>query len=197
MPRSSQAEAARTRAAVVDRTVELGSAEGLEAISVGRLATELGLSKSGVIGPFGSKEELQLAALRAALDRFTEEVWAPAAGRSPGLERLRAMVDAWFSYLEREVFPGGCFLTAASLEFDDRPGPMRDAIAKSWTRWLALLEQEARTAQQRGELGSDTDPAQLAFQLNAYVMAGNWGKQLYGGPAPLQAGRAAAHQLLG
>lgn len=196
MPRSSRAEAARTRSAVVTRAVDLGSAAGLEAVSIGRLADELGLSKSGVIGPFGSKEELQLAAVQAASERFRAEVWDPVADLPQGLPRLAAIVEAWFSYLERDVFPGGCFLTAASLEFDDRPGAVRDAIAAAFTYWLAVLEREAATAQERGELSGEPGPRQLAFQLNAYVMAGNWAKQLYGGSAQLAAARAAAQQLL-
>jgi len=196
MPRSSKAEAARTRSAVVSRAVDLASAAGLEAVSIGRLADELGLSRSGVIGPFGSKEELQLAAVQAASERFRAEVWDPVADRPPGLPRLVAIVDAWFSYLERDVFPGGCFLTAASLEFDDRPGAVRDAIASAWAHWLAVIEREAATAHQRGELSGDPWARQLAFQLHAYVMAGNWAKQLFGGSAHLAAGRAAAQQLL-
>jgi len=180
----------------VARAVDLGSAAGLEAVSIGRLADELGLSKSGVIGPFGSKEELHLAAVQAASERFRAEVWDPVADQPPGLPRLVAIVDAWFSYLERDVFPGGCFLSAASLEFDDRPGAVRDAIAAAWTYWLAVLEREAATAQERGELSGEPGPCQLAFQLNAYVMAGNWTKQLFGGSAPLAGARAAAQQLL-
>lgn len=178
------------------RAVELGSAIGLEAVSIGRLADELGLSKSGVIGPFGSKEALHLAAVQAASERFRAEVWDPVADLPQGLPRLVAIVDAWFSYLERDVFPGGCFLSAASLEFDDRPGAVRDAIAATWTHWLAVLEREAATAQERGELGGEPSARQLAFQLNAYVMAGNWAKQLFGGSTSLAGARAAAQQLL-
>jgi AcrR family transcriptional regulator len=170
--------------------------EGLEALSIGRLADELGLSKSGVYGHFGSKQNLQLSAVEAAIARFREEVWQPAALHSPGLARLRALMDAWLSYLERSVFPGGCFLTAASLEFDDRPGAVRDAVASSWSAWLGLIEQEVTTAQAQGEVDPDLDPAQVTFELNAYVMGGNWAKQLFGDPDALTASRTAIDGLI-
>jgi hypothetical protein len=107
------------------------------------------------------------------------------------------VIDAWLSYLERSVFPGGCFLTAASLEFDDRPGPVRDVVAGAWRYWLQLIEQEVKTAQAQGELDPDLDPEQFAFQLHAYVMAGNWAKQLFGDPAALTSSRVAIDRLLG
>jgi AcrR family transcriptional regulator len=196
MPRRSQAEAARTKDAILGRATALGSLEGLEALSIGRLADELGLSKSGVYGHFGSKENLQLLAVEAAIASFRQEVWEPVAAERPGLSRLRAVMDAWLSYLQRSVFPGGCFLTAASLEFDDRPGAVRDVVADAWRRWLRLIEQEVATAQAQGELDRDLDPGQVAFQLNAYVMGGNWAKQLFGDPDPLAASRAAIDLLL-
>ena len=105
-------------------------------------------------------------------------------------------MDAWVSYLERSVFPGGCFLTAASLEFDDRPGEVHEAIAGAWSRWLRLIEMEVTTAQAQGELDPDLDPGQFAFQLNAYVMGGNWAKQLFGDPAGLTTSRVAIDRLL-
>ena len=105
-------------------------------------------------------------------------------------------MDAWLSYLERDVFAGGCFLTAASLEFDGRPGPVRDAVAGPWAGWMRLIEQEIRTAQDHGDLDAGLDPAQVAFQLHAYVMAGNWAKQLFGDPDALGSSRAAIDALL-
>jgi hypothetical protein len=99
-------------------------------------------------------------------------------------------------YLERSVFPGGCFLTAASLEFDDRPGAARDAVAGAWRLWLRLIEQEVATAQGQAELNRDLDPEQVAFQLHAYVMAGNWAKQLFEDPAALTPSRLAIERLL-
>ncbi len=161
------------------------------------MAAEAGLSKSGVIGHFGSKEQLQLATVEAAIRRFRDEVWAPVSEQPGGLARLRALMASWLSYLEREVFPGGCFLTAAAIEFDDRPGPVRDAVAAAWRVWLDVIEREVATAQTRGQLAAlDASPRQLAFELHAYVTAGNSAKQLFRDPAALEASRVAIDRLL-
>src|SRR3954447_1785713 len=112
MARRSAAEAAQTRTAILDRSVALASLEGLEGLTIGRLAADLDMSKSGVLGHFGAKEELQLAVVDTAADIFAREVAAQAQDAKPGLPRLRAMCAAWVSYLERRVFPGGCFFTA-------------------------------------------------------------------------------------
>jgi AcrR family transcriptional regulator len=186
-----------TRASVLQTACALGSIEGLHALSIGRLASESGLSKSGVAGHFASKEQMQLAAVQAAVSRFREEVWEPVSGSDPGLTRLRLMMESWLSYLERDVFPGGCFLTSVSLEFDDRPGMVRDAISAAWQGWLELIEREAATAQRRGELGSDLSSQQIAFQLHAYVSQGNWAKQLLRRSNALESSRSAITRLLG
>ncbi len=197
MARHSREAAAATRTAILERTVDLGSLQGLEAVSVGRLAGELGMSKSGVIGQFGTKEELQLEAIAAAANRFREAVWDPVSSEPEGLPRLRALADAWLAYLERRVFPGGCFLTAASLEFDDRPGPVRDAVAEYFDAWLRVLAREAEQAQAAGDLGTNRTPAQLAFELNALVMGANWAYQLYRDERAFDRARPAIARLLG
>ena len=182
---------------LVARAVDIGSAEGLETLSIGRLAGEAGMSKSGVAGQFGSKRGLQLAAIEAANQRFREEVWDPVASEPAGLPRLRALMESWISYLEREVFPGGCFLTAAAIEYDDRPGPVREAIAKAWRLWLDVLEREVAAAQRAGDLDDGPDPAQLAFELHSAVLGGNFARQLLGGADPLAPSRAAVASMLG
>ncbi|CAN5542194.1 TetR family transcriptional regulator [soil metagenome] len=197
MPRSSKQAAAKTRGAVLDRAVDIGSAEGLETLSIGRLAGELRMSKIGVVGQFGSKLELQLAAIEAANRRFRAEVWDPVAAEPEGLPRLRAVMGSWISYLEREVFPGGCFLTAAAIEFDDRPGPVRDAIGNAWGLWMRVLEREVAVAQRAGDLGEYPGPAQLAFELHSAVLGGNFARQLFGGEDALSPSRAAVARLLG
>ncbi len=149
------------------------------------------------MGHFASKEQLQLAAVEWGIARFLEEVWAPVASHEPGLARLRSIMEAWLSYLERDVFPGGCFLTAVSLEFDDRPGVVRTAIADAWRRWLELLEREAAAAQSRGELAGDLSPRQVAFQLHAYIGEANWARQLLRRPDAAHASRTAIANLLG
>jgi AcrR family transcriptional regulator len=171
MPRRSAAAALETRHSIVDRAVDVASLEGLEGLTIGRLAGELEMSKAGVIGHFGSKEALQLAALDRAADIFRREVWEPAADLDPGADRLGAIADGWVSYLERDVFPGGCFLTAASTEWDGRSGPVRDAVKKTLDLWWRVLAAEAAAA------GLD-DPEQFAFEINGIAMGLNQALQL-------------------
>lgn len=191
MARRSVAEAQQTRASIVERSVALASIEGLEGLTIGRLAGDLQMSKAGVLGHFGTKEELQLAAVAEAVEVFTREVWGPAAEVAPGRARLLAIADAWLSYLERDVFPGGCFVTATAIEFDDRPGRVRDAIAAAQGRWMAVLEAEARRALAQGELPRGTDPAAVAFHLNALAVGTNQARRLlHDNRAPDHAWRA-------
>src|SRR3954470_20880844 len=118
----------RTRAAILDRAVNLASTPGLEGLTIGRLAAELEMSKSGLFGHFGSKEELQLATIEEASTRFVSEVIQPTLAEPEGVPRLRALGERCLDYLKRGVFAGGCFFAAASIEFDDRPGPVGDRV---------------------------------------------------------------------
>lgn len=197
MPRRSAADAARTRQAIVDRAVVVASEDGLEGLTIGRLATDLGLSKGGVLNHFVSKEELQLATVDAAVTIFRREVWDGAADAAPGRARLLAVADHWLSYLSRDVFPGGCLLTAASSEFDDRPGRVRDAIADAHGRWMALLSGEARAAVRTGDLPRRTDPDDVAFGLNAIAMGVNQARHLTRDPHAVERGWRAMRTLLG
>ncbi len=197
MARRSAADTARTRAAIVDRAVDLASVEGLEGLTIGRLATDVKMSKAGVLGHFGTKEELQLATLEAALGVYAREVWEPASDAAPGRARLLAIADAWLDYLIRDVFPGGCFVTAASCEFDDRPGAVRDRLTTAYRGWLDLLAGEARTAVRAGELPRGTDPQDVAFSLNAIAMGVNQARHLFGDEAAAERGWRAMRTLLG
>jgi AcrR family transcriptional regulator len=196
MPRRSAAAVAETRAAVTKAAVDHASVEGLEGLTIGALAQAAEMRKSSVFSLYGSKQELQRAALEAAIDRFKQEVWEPVAERPPGLERLLALCDSWLSYHEREVMPGGCFLTTATIEYDARPGPMRDAIARTMTQWLGVLEREAAMAVDRGELPADTDPGDIAFQLNALAAAASYGFQLWRDPAVFDRARRSMRRVL-
>jgi AcrR family transcriptional regulator len=178
MPRRSTAAVAATRAAVTGAAVDRASVEGLGGLTIGRLAGQVDMQKSSVYSLFGSKQDLQMAALNAAVDQFTEEVWRPVADEQPGLARLLALCDSWLHYHEREVLPGGCFMTTATVEFDARPGPLRDAVAAVVERWLGVLEQEVSAAIDAGELPAATEPADVAFQLNALAAAASYGFQL-------------------
>ncbi len=155
-----------TRDAILVRAVDLASTEGLEGLTIGRLAGELGMSKSGLFAHFGSKQELQLATVDAATRRFVAEVIEPAQDAPEGAARLRRYCEGYVAHLERGSFPGGCFWAAAAAEFDDRPGPVRDAIRGGVEAWLAELAQQARVADL-------PDPDQVAFELWATGLAAN------------------------
>lgn len=157
--------------------MDLASVEGLEGLSIGRLARHLGMSKSGVIGHFESKEDLQLETIRSAISVFDAAV-ADAPGEEPGLARLEGRLARWIEHVASGRFPGGCFFWAASAEFDGRPGPVRDAIARATAHWLDGLGAEIRLAQRLGEIGLDEEPEQLAFELHALVQEANWARQL-------------------
>ena len=183
MPRRAPADVERTRADVASTARDRASIEGLEGLTIGKLAAAAGMRKSTVFSLFGSKQELQQAALQAAIDQFTREVWKPAAGEAPGLPRLLALCESWLGYHEREVLPGGCFLTTATIEFDARPGPLRDAVAETMSRWMTRLETETAIAIESGDLPSSTDPADVAFELNALAAAASYGFHLTRDPA--------------
>jgi AcrR family transcriptional regulator len=197
MPRRPPAAVAKTRAAVTDAAVDRASIEGLQGLTIGHLADEMAMRKSSVFSLFGSKQELQLAALDAAVELFSHEVWDPVADETAGIARLLALCDSWLSYHEREVMPGGCFLTTATVEFDARPGPLRDKVAGVMKRWLAVLEREAGLAIEEGELPADTEPADVAFQLNALAAAASYGFQLWRDPEVFTRARRSMRQALG
>jgi AcrR family transcriptional regulator len=162
----------QTRKVILCRAADIASAEGLEGLSIGRLATELRISKSGVFTHFGSKEELQLATVRKAVEVFREHVVEPALAVPEGLGRVRALLDAWQRYQREPVFPGGCFFHSTMAEFDARPGRVRDAIASSQRDWRAFLERCLREARNLGEIDASTDVPQLAFELEAVCRTG-------------------------
>jgi AcrR family transcriptional regulator len=195
-PGRRTARGRQTRQEILKIAVDLASAEGLEGLTIGRLAKELRMSKSGLIAHFGSKEELQLAAVDAARDVFVAEIVQPARAAEPGLARLRAMLEAWLGYVERSVFRGGCFFAAASAEFDDRPGPVRDQLAALTGTWVRALQDEVREAQSRAQLDPALDAAQLVFELHAFVQEANWAYRLLHDPHAFARARAAIGRAL-
>lgn len=197
MPRRSAADVADSRASAVEAAVALASVEGLEGITIGRLAGELSMSKSGLIGRFGDKEAMQRAVLAAAVERFTDAVWGPASRSAPGLPRLAAIIDAWIGHLRDGVFPGGCFVTTASVEYDARPGPLHDDVAAAVRRWLDVLEAEAGRAREAGDLPADREPADVAFELHSLASGGSVAGRLIGDAAALDRIRAAMRRAIG
>src|SRR4051812_12171940 len=197
MPRRSADDVAASRTSAVEAAVDLASVQGLEGITIGRLADDLSMSKSGLIGRFGDKEAMQRAVLAAAIERFTEAVWLPASRVEPGLPRLEAIVDAWIDHLRGGVFPGGCFVTTASVEYDARPGALHDDVEAAVKRWLGVLEAEARQARAAGDLPPDRDPADVAFELHSLASGGSVAGRLLGDPAALDRIRAAMRRAIG
>lgn len=185
----------RTRKAILDHSIQIASTEGLEGLSIGRLAEELGVSKSGLFAHFGSKVDLQVATVQAAREVFLDEVVA-AAHVGGGVQEIFSLTDAWLAYMEREVFKGGCFFSAASLEFDGRPGPVRDEVASMVSEWLMALEAAIQDAQEAGHVSADIDPRQLAFELHSLGMGANWAFQLYQDPDAFDRARSAIRQRL-
>jgi len=177
-PDGRRARGDSTRRAILGRAMQLASAEGLEDLSIARLAGDLGMSKSGLFAHFGSKEQLQLSTVRAARRVFSDEAVTPALAAKKGIERLDALIAAWHEYISSDTFAGGCLLMEAAAEFDNRPGPVRDLIAETMGMWMGLLVEQAERAVERGELAAGTDPAQLAWELHAFGLALNWDRQL-------------------
>jgi AcrR family transcriptional regulator len=167
----------RTRDAILLKAVGLASVGGLEGLTIGKLSTALRISKSGLFAHFGSKEELQIAVVETARDIFVDEVIRPTMGLH-GRKKLEGLCQQWLSYAERTVFPGGCFFSAASMEFDDRPGKVRDFLVELMNQWLSNLEKAVREAQESGEIDPSVDARQIAFEIHSLEMGANWSSRL-------------------
>jgi AcrR family transcriptional regulator len=161
----------QTRRAVLRRAVDIASVDGLEGLSIGRLAGELEISKSGLFAHFGSKEELQLATIRAARRIYADAVVEPALAVEPGLGRLWTLSESWLDYSQRRVFPGGCFFAKASHEYGARRGSVHDFLAAVNREWIDLIERTISEAVELGQLTADAP--QLAFELNAFYDSAN------------------------
>lgn len=183
-------KASRTRSAILQHAADRASTDGLEGLTIGGLAGELDMSKSGLFAHFGSKEGLQLAVVEHAAQRFAEEVVAPAQSAPEGAERLRLYCERYLHYLEHGVFAGGCFWAAAGCEFDDRPGPVRDAIAAGVRAWLGELERQAR-------LAGLARPDEIAFQIFSLGLGANARARLLGDDRAFAEMRDVISQVLG
>jgi AcrR family transcriptional regulator len=172
------AKGLRTREAILARAVDMASAQGLEGLTVGSLAEQLGMSKSGLFAHFGSKEELQLATIELARQVFIEKVTLPAIARPKGMPRLWSLIDHWLVLVEKRVFAGGCFFTAASFEFDGRLGVVRDRIAAIMHEWIGAITRAVEGAQKAGHLDPKLDATHLAFEFHAIAMGAHWAHQL-------------------
>ena len=160
----------QTRAAIVDAALGLASQSGIEGLSIGALAELTGMSKSGVFAHFGSREELQISVVREYHARFEEEIFLPALDEPRGLPRLQAMFDRWLDRVSIEVH-SGCIYISGAVEFDDRPGPVRDALVAMVQTWRAALGRAIGAAVSEGHLRDDTDVAQLLFEIHGLILA--------------------------
>jgi AcrR family transcriptional regulator len=186
----------RTRQAILSHASRLASAEGLDAVSLQRLASDLGISKSGLFAHFGSKEELQLATVEEAAHVFTDEVLRPGLKAPTGLGRVWAMCNAYLSYLKRSVFPGGCFFEAAISEFDSKPGPVRDAIVEKRGYWVASLARAIREAQAAGGVQRSVDAEQVAWELSCLLVGANGSFVIDGAGVGIERARRAIRDRL-
>ncbi len=160
----------QTKAAILDAALALASHMGLEGLSIGALAEVMHMSKSGVFAHFGSREELQISVVREYHARFEEEVFFPAITETRGLPRLRALFERWVRRVSVEL-DSGCIYISGAVEFDDRPGPVRDALATMVQTWHNALERAIRLAIDEGQLRAETDPMQMLFELHGLILA--------------------------
>ena len=194
--RRTRADGERSYRTILDTAARLATTEGLEGLSIGRLAGEIGMSKSGLYAHFDSKQQLQLATVGAAEDVFTAEVVTPALEVPEGFGRLKLLCAGYLSYVKRGVFPGGCFFASTAAEWDTRQGPIRDSVRTVLAGWTHLLEANLREAQQQGDLASDADTGQLTFEINALLHEANGHYLLFRDAAVLERARRAIDDRL-
>jgi AcrR family transcriptional regulator len=195
--RRPRADGERTRGAILHAAASLATIDGLEGLSIGNLAAATGISKSGLYAHFGSKQELQLATVDEAGRILDEQVVQPALAAPPGLAQLVAVCEAFFDYLERRTFPGGCFFAAAALEMGTRPGPVKERLAAIQSGFTALLGSFAATALEQHELPAREDPDRLAFELHSILLGADTKFVLNDDPAVLDLARQVVRLRLG
>ena len=160
----------QTKSAIVDAALGLATQIGLEGLSIGVLAEVMRMSKSGVFAHFGSREELQISVIREYYTRFEEEVFYPALEKPKGMPRLKALFQNWMNRTSVEI-DSGCLFISGAVEFDDRPGPVRDALAGSVKTWLAAMDRAVVQAKESGHLAQDVDEHQMAFEIHGLILA--------------------------
>lgn len=168
----------RTREAILASAVDIASVDGLEGLTVGSLARQLRMSKSGLFAHFGSKEELQLATIEVARQIFIEKVTRPAIAAPKGMPRLWGLVNQWLLLVEKRIFSGGCFFSAASFEFDGRRGVVHDRVAAIMREWMDVLTRAVEQAQKAGHISEKVNATRLAFEIQGIAMGAHWAFQL-------------------
>lgn len=189
-PDGRRARGDRTRRTAARAAAAIATTHGLDSITVGSLAQATGLSKSGILTVFGTREAIQIAAVAEARQIYIDTVITPAWDRQPGQPRLRALLDCWVAYQRAHVFPGGCFIVASTAEYGRRAGPVADAVRALKREWLDLLESELTAA-------GATDPPRDAFCIDAYLCAANTRRELFGADAELDRAHTLALDIIG
>jgi AcrR family transcriptional regulator len=194
--RKRRSDGERSRSAILDEAARLATVEGIDGLSIGRLAAAVGMSKSGLFAHFGSKEELQLATVETASSVFAAEVLEPAANAPNGFDRLRRLYEGYLRYVEVETFPGGCFFASVLAEVNMQPGPVRDRLVSFLNGWLGQLETAVRDAQAEGAIAAAEDAAQLAFEIEAALLLANAQFVVARTPEPIERARRAIDRRL-
>ena len=194
--RKRRSDGARSHDAILDEAARLATVEGIDGLSLARLAEAVGMSKSGLFAHFKSKEELQLATVEAASSVFAQQVTEPASQAPSGVERLRRLVDGYLAYLEVETYPGGCFFASTLAEMDTQPGPVRDRLVAFLGDWLGRLETAVHDAQAEGAIDPAEDAAQLTFEIEAALFMANAQYIVTRTPEPIERARRAINRRL-
>jgi AcrR family transcriptional regulator len=185
----------QTRAAILDAALGLASHMGLEGLSIGALADAMQMSKSGVFAHFGSREELQISVIREYHARFESEVFYPAMAEPRGLPRLRALFERWIRRVSVEL-DSGCIYISGAVEFDDRPGPVRDALVAMVRDWHGALERAIRIAVDEGDLRADADANQMLFEVHGLILALHHDARFLRNPGVLDRARAGFERVV-
>ena len=194
--RRRRSDGERSRAAILRQAAQLATVEGLEGLTISRLADAVGMSKSGLFAHFGSKEELQLATVELAKSIFSEEVLDPAAVAPTPLERIRLLAESFLQHVERRTYPGGCFFASAAVELGRQQGPVREAVLAVENDYFERIRTAAREAQADGDITQSEDTDQLAFELVAYLIAANMQFGVTQNPAHIERARRAIERRL-
>jgi AcrR family transcriptional regulator len=195
-PRKRRVDGEQSRNAILHEAAQLATVEGIGGLSLGRLATAVGMSKSGLFAHFGSKQELQLATIETASELYSELVVDPALEEPTGIERLRALAERFLVHVEQDVYPGGCFFASVAAEIDTHPGPVRDLAMQVVSEWFGALIRAAQDARAEGSIDASEDPEQLAFEIDSFLLLGNAQYVLAHDTAPLERARLAIDRRL-
>lgn len=185
----------QTKLAIIDAALGLAAQIGLEGLSIGVLAEVTGMSKSGVFAHFGSREELQISVTREYFARFEQEIFYPALEESRGLPRLRALFSNWMKRVTVEI-QSGCIFISGAVDFDDRPGPVRDALASSVKIWLAAVQRAVVQAKDEGQLAADADERQICFEIHGLILAVHYEARFLKTPGSIERANKAFEQIL-